>query len=77
MRRSALAGVGLLMLKPWGRYLSIGYSLYAIVAGIVGVVANYYFLVTPLLDNASQMPAGPEKIGLIAGAAGGTPSAAV
>jgi uncharacterized protein with PQ loop repeat len=68
----ALAGVGLLMLKPWGRYLSIIYAVYAILAGIVGIVANYYFVVLPLMENTLRMPAGPEQAGVIGGTIGGT-----
>ena len=65
-----LAGVGLLLLKPWGRHLSIGYAVYALIAGVVGMAANWYFLM-PLLAKASRMPAGPEQAGLVGGAVGG------
>ena len=61
-----LAGVGLLRLRPWGRHLSIGYAVYAIIAGIVGLAINGYFLL-PLLEKASRMPAGPEQAGLLGG----------
>ena len=65
------AGIGLLMLKGWGRYLSIGYAIYAILFGIVGVVMNFLFLVRPLLERASQQQ-GPEAAGAIGGAIGGS-----
>ena len=65
-----LAGVGLLRLRLWGRHLSIGYAIYAIIAAVVGAAANCYFLM-PLLEKASRMPAGPEQMGLIVGAISG------
>ena len=43
------AGIGLLRLKPWARKLSIGYAIYAIVFGILGMVVNFIFLVEPML----------------------------
>src|ERR1044071_6742770 len=48
------AGIGLLRLKNWGRKLSIGYSIYAIVFGIVAMVVNFIFLFRPLLEEASR-----------------------
>ncbi len=65
-----LAGVGLLLLKPWGRRLSIVYGLYGVVAGIVGVALNCHFLL-PLLAKAAEMPAGPARAGWIGGIIGG------
>src|SRR3954464_13258622 len=65
------AGIGLLMLKNWGRLLSIGYAVYAILFGLVGMVANFLFVVRPLLDQASQKQ-GPEAAGAIGGAIGGS-----
>ena len=44
----AISGIGLLNLKPWGRKLAIGYALYGIVAGIVGFVFTYMYLIAPL-----------------------------
>jgi hypothetical protein len=32
----ALAGVGLLLVRPWGRYLSLAYSFYAIMPSWLG-----------------------------------------
>ena len=65
-----LAGVGLLRLRSWGRHLSIGYAIYAIIAAIVGAAANCYFLM-PLVQKALRMPGGPEQMGLIGGVIGG------
>ncbi len=69
-----LGGVGLLLLKPWGRHLSILFGLYGIVASIAGVVVNWYFLM-PLLAKAAELPAGPLRAGWIAGVIGGVAGA--
>jgi hypothetical protein len=65
------AGIGLLRLKPWARKLSIGYAIYAIVFGIVGMVVNFIFLVEPMVKEA-QNQQGPEAAGAIGGAIGGS-----
>jgi hypothetical protein len=68
---SIAAGIGLLKLKNWARILSIGYAIYAIVTGIIGMVLNYIFLMQPLMEQASQKQ-GPEAAVLIGAAIGGT-----
>ena len=68
---SIAAGIGLLKLKGWGRTLSIGYGIYSIVAGIVGVMLNFVFIVHPLMQQASQK-SGPEAAAMIGGMIGGT-----
>jgi hypothetical protein len=65
------AGIGLLLVKPWGRLLSIGYAIYAIGFGIVGTVVNFLFITRPLLEQA-QNKGGPEAAGAIGGAIGGS-----
>jgi len=65
------AGIGLLMLKRWGRKLSIGYAVYAIVFGLLGTAVNFYFLLLPALDKISDR-VGPEEAAAIGGAVGGT-----
>ena len=65
------AGIGLMMLKPWARLVSIGYAIYAIVFGIVGMVINFFFLVRPMIEHAQQQ-SGPEAAVAIGGAVGGT-----
>ena len=65
------AGIGLLRLENWGRKLSIGYAIYAIVFSILGLVMNFIFLFGPLLEEAAQRK-GPEAAGAIGGAVGGT-----
>ena len=65
------AGIGLLRLENWGRKLSIGYAIYAIVFSILGLVMNFIFLFGPLLEEASKKH-GPEAAGAIGGAVGGS-----
>jgi hypothetical protein len=49
-----VAGLGLLKMKPWGRRVSIGYAVFAIVMNVVGAVANYVLLVVPLMEAAGK-----------------------
>jgi hypothetical protein len=65
-----IAGIGLLLLKRWARKLSLGYAVYAIVAGILGSVMNYIYLVQPLMEEAARRQ-GPEAAGAMGGAIGG------
>jgi hypothetical protein len=64
------AGLGLLALKPWGRMISMGYAIYALVMVLVGGVVNYLFLIQPMMQQAQQKQ-GPEAAGAIGGAIGG------
>jgi hypothetical protein len=64
------AGIGLLMLKPWARMVSIVYAIYAIVMVGIGGAVNYVFLIQPLMQQAQQKQ-GPEAAGAIGGAIGG------
>jgi hypothetical protein len=66
-----LAGYGLLNMRPWGRHLSIVYAVYAIIAGIVGMIANWIWLIGPLMEQAGAAGAGPEQAGAVGGAVGG------
>jgi hypothetical protein len=66
-----IAGIGLLALKEWARKLSIGYAIYAILFGILGVALNFAFLTRPMLEQASQKQ-GPEAAGAMGGAIGGS-----
>jgi hypothetical protein len=66
-----LAGFGLLKMRVWGRQLSVVYALYAIIAGIVGMIANWFWLVGPLMEQANAAGAGPERAGAIGGVIGG------
>lgn len=66
-----LAGVGLLMQRPFGRQLSIGYGVYGVVAVILGAIVNVMFVFPALLENYQALPPGPEKAGAIGGIIGG------
>lgn len=65
------AGIGLLRLKSWARILSIGYAIYAIAFGILGMVVNFIFLIRPMLDQARQQQ-GAQAAGAMGGAIGGS-----
>jgi hypothetical protein len=65
-----VAGIGLLLLRPWARPLTIGYAIFGMLNTVVGTVVNYLFLVRPLLDQAAHKN-GPEAAGAIVGAIGG------
>ena len=67
----AASGIGLLLLKPWARVLSVGYAIYAIVFGIAGMVVNVIYLMLPMLHQAQEQN-GPAAAGTIGGAIGGT-----
>jgi hypothetical protein len=64
------AGIGLLMLKRWGRNLSIAYGVYAIVMALANMGVSYNYLVRPLMDDAARKH-GPEAAAAIGGAVGG------
>jgi hypothetical protein len=65
-----LAGIGLLMLRPWGRTLSIVYAVFAIISVIVNSFLNYYFLIAPLMDKLAAQQPGQEKAAAIGGIVG-------
>jgi hypothetical protein len=66
-----VAGIGLLKLKNWGRLLSIGYAIWAIGWGLLGMVINFFCVMQPLMAQASQK-SGPEAATMIGAAIGGT-----
>ena len=49
-----IGGIGLLMMRRWGRALSLGYAIYGLVATLVGLVMNWFFLVMPLIDEVGN-----------------------
>ncbi|HEU0030444.1 MAG TPA: hypothetical protein VFQ53_07425 [Kofleriaceae bacterium] len=61
-------GIGMLKLRAWARKAAIWYSIYAIVAAIVGVVVTWVMLVRPMLDHAQN---GIERASATGGAFGG------
>lgn len=67
-----ISGMGLLGLKSWGRFLAMGYSVYTIVTGILGIVVQYVFVIQPVLEQ--QVPGGRREvvIGTVIGGAVGS-----
>ena len=63
------AGVGLLMMRGWGRMLSLVYAVYAIVGTVIGMAMNWFFIVVPAL-NSMDDGRGPGPV-LIGAAIGG------
>ncbi len=55
--------------KTWGRPLSIGYGIYAILSGIVGSIFNYYIVVRPMMNEIGAQ--GQNEAVAIGGAIGG------
>lgn len=65
------AGIGLMLLKSWARKLSIGYAIYALVFGLIGMVVSFLFLIRPMIQQAQEQH-GAEAAGAIGGAIGGS-----
>ena len=65
------AGIGLLMLKSWGHKASIGYSIYAIVMGLISIPLSYFLIVAPLMAQASQTQNPQQQGAAFGGAVGG------
>ncbi len=63
------AGIGLLMMRRWGRTLSLVYAVYAVIATVIGTAMSWFFIVLPAL-NAVNDGHGAEPI-LIGAAVGG------
>ena len=64
------SGVGLLKMRRWARTVALTYAVYAIVATIIGNVANYHFIYRPVMDQAMGQQGGQE-LALISGILGG------
>lgn len=62
-----VAGIGMLLLRRWGRVCSIVYAIYAIVSTLAGTVVSAVYVFRPMLD---QMDAG-QNPGIRAGIIGG------
>jgi hypothetical protein len=65
-----LAGIGLLMFRPWGRYLSIGYSIYAILIVFINAAVFYYCFFPAMLAKQAALPPGPDRVAISAGMVG-------
>ncbi len=65
-------GIGLLQNKAWGRTLSIGYAIYSLISGFIGLIVNVFLILLPTMQILPQLDPGPEKMGAIVGMIGGT-----
>jgi len=65
-----VAGIGLLILKPWARILSIAYAIYAIVMVLVSNVVNFIYVLQPLAQQAHEQ-SGPQAAAVMGGMIGG------
>ncbi len=65
------AGIGLLQLRPYGRSLSIGYGIYAIVMNLAGTFVNVAIVFPALLEKANEAGGGPAQAGAYGGIIGG------
>lgn len=63
------AGVGLLRLREWARLASLGYAVFAIVAGLVGTAVTMSVVVYPMLQKTGQQQA--MVFGVVGGSLGG------
>ncbi len=62
------SGIGLLMMKVWARKLSVGYAVFTVVFGVIGLVFNLIYIVLPAL---STRPESTEAAVAMGGAIGG------
>ncbi len=67
------AGIGLLQMKSWARLVSIGYAIFSIVMGILGMIVSNIFVFGPAIADArARGPAAAAgMVGLAMGVAGG------
>ena len=65
------AGIGLFQLREWARKASIAYGIYGLVAGLLGMCVNLFYVI-PLLQEALEETTNEiERAGIIGGMAGG------
>lgn len=62
-----VAGIGLLKAKNWARLASIGYAIYGIVGGVVGIVMTWKYVMGPLSEKGGPAAAGGAMGGLVGG----------
>jgi hypothetical protein len=70
------SGVGLLRMRAYGRTLAIGYSIYALLAGVVGLVVNFLLVFGPMLQTMQGLNA-PQRAAAMGGLVGGLLGGAV
>jgi hypothetical protein len=66
-----VAGIGLLTHRPYGRTLSIGYGIYAVVTNVLGTIINVVYVFPALLEKANAAGGGPAAAGAYGGIIGG------
>jgi hypothetical protein len=64
------SGIGLLMTRPWGRKLAVGYAMYAVVTAILGIGIQLVFVLPGVFAQAQALP-GAEANATLFGAIGG------
>jgi hypothetical protein len=64
----AASGVGLLLMKGWGRRAAVFYAATAIVLGAVSLLLEYSIHLPAVLEHTRTMAEGPVKTGMIIGA---------
>jgi hypothetical protein len=64
----AASGVGLLLMKNWGRRAAVLYAASAIVLNGIGLLLESTFYVPSLLEHTRTMPEGPVRTGIEIGA---------
>jgi hypothetical protein len=67
-----ISGIGLYQIKPYGRILSIGYAIFAIVMNVVTIGVNCVVVFPALLEKANAAGPGPDQIAAYAGVGGGS-----
>lgn len=67
------AGIGLLQMKSWARLASIGYAIFSIVMGILGIIVTAFFVFGPAIAGARAggTEAAAGMVGLVTGMLGG------
>ena len=61
------SAVGLLLMKPWARVVTIAYGVYAILTSILGGIVNFALVFGPMLEQTGG--SGPERVGATIGVA--------
>ena len=63
------SGIGLLKMQAWARLTAIGYGIYAIIAGVIGMIMTTVILV-PMMQRLHP-GSGPEGAAAVGGMIGG------
>ncbi|MCZ6793833.1 MAG: hypothetical protein O7J95_09510 [Planctomycetota bacterium] len=69
------SGVGLLRLRPAARVWTIVYAYFALIYTVVNVIASYFVLLRPMMDQMNEMEPREQaivKFGMFFGLVGGT-----